>query len=150
MSASDGAGGSRVTDLFDRAASADSLSGIIFQGVGGVVLAGGTAITSGVLTLADLLIIPLSTLGVNAGDLLDAIFGGSAQIINIGALTTAASLGPGGTFNVGPLTFALALGSVLAGLYVLRAYLSEEDTGNLIPGLPDIPTPGFGGPEEDE
>lgn len=151
MSASGGAGGPRVRSLFDRAASADSLGGVIFQGIGAVLLAVGTAIASGVLTVADVIIVPLSTLTNAAGQLIDAIFGGAANIIDLGALSTALSIGPGGMFNLGPFSFALGIGAVLLGLYVVTAYLSEEPTGNFVPGIPfDIPTPGFQGPEEDD
>jgi len=150
MSAS-GAGGSRVRRLFDRAASADSLAGVIFQGLGAVLLAVGTAIASGVLTIADVVIVPLSALTNAAGQLIDAIFGGAARIIDFGALATALSIGPDGMFNLGPFSFALGIASVLLGLFVVTAYLSEEPTGNFVPGVPfDIPTPGFVGPEEDD
>lgn len=143
------AGGPRVRDLFNRAADADSLAGVIFQGVGAVFLAIGTAIASGILTVADVVIVPLEALTSAAGDLIDAIFGGSALIIEAGAIESAESLR--GLFAVGPFTFALGLGSVLLGLYLVNAYVSEEPTGNFVPGIPfDIPTPGFGGPEEDK
>ncbi|MBO4248378.1 hypothetical protein IL252_11190 [Halomicrobium sp. IBSBa] len=150
MSAS-GAGGSRVRRLFDRAARADSLAGVVFQGIGAVLLAGGTALSSGVLTIADVIIVPVGSLTSEVGDLIGATFGGAATIINAGALGTAVSIGPDGMFNLGPLSFALGVGSVLLAVYAISAYLSEEDTGNFFPGLPfDIPTPGFGGPEEDD
>lgn len=150
MSAS-GAGGSRVTALFDRAANANSLAGIIFQGIGAVFLAIGTAIASGILTVADVVIIPLTALTNAAGDLVNAIFGGSAQIIQFGALASAISIGPNGLFNLGPFSFVLGVGVVLLALYVVTAYLSEDATGNFVPGIPfDIPTPGFLGPEEEE
>lgn len=150
MSAS-GAGGSRVTDLFNRAQSADSLVGIIFQGVGAVFLAIGSAIASGILTVADVIIIPAQMLAQSAGDLVSALFGGAGQIIQFGALSTAISIGPDGLFNIGPFTFALGIGTVLLGLFVVNAYVSEDSTGNFVPGIPfDIPTPGFLGPEEEE
>jgi len=146
-----GAGGGRVRRLFNRAASADSLAGIIFQGFGAVFLAIGTAIASGILTVADVLIIPLGALANAGGDLVSAIFGGAGQIIQLGALSTALSIGPDGAFNLGPFTFALGIGAVLLGLFVVTAYLSEDATGNFAPGIPfDVPTPGFLGPEEEE
>lgn len=149
MSAS-GAGGSRVQDLFERASSADSLAEVIFTGIGAVLLSVGTAIASGVLTIADVIIVPVGALTAAVGDLIDAIFGGAAQILNVGAITTALSISPDGQFNLGPFTFALAAGAVLLALYVVNAYVSEESTGNFVPGIPfDIPTPGFTGPEED-
>lgn len=143
------AGGPRVRDLFNRAAEAESLGAILLTGIGAVLFAVGSAIASGVLTIADVVIIPLDALANAAGALVDAIFGGSAFIIEMGALETGESLR--GLFAVGPFTFALAVGSVLLALYIVNAYVSEEPTGNFVPGVPfDIPTPGFTGPEEDK
>ncbi|MFC6757889.1 MULTISPECIES: hypothetical protein [Haloarcula] len=150
MSAS-GAGGGRVSDLFDRAAEADNLASIIIQGFGAVFLAIGSAIASGIITVADVIIIPLSALANAGGDLVGAIFGGAGQIIEFGALATALSIGPDGAFNIGPFTFALGVGAVLLALWLVTAYVSEDSTGNFVPGIPfDIPTPGFTGPEEEE
>ncbi|WP_254271098.1 hypothetical protein [Haloarcula marina] len=149
MSAS-GAGGKRIRRLFDRAAAADSLAGIILQGIGAVFFAAGSALASGIFTVADVIIVPLSTLTGAVGDLINAIFGGSATIIQFGALGTATSIGPGGMFNVGPLTFALGIGAVLLALLLVNAYISRPETGNFAVGLPfDVPTPFFQGPEED-
>ncbi|QLH83225.1 hypothetical protein [Halosimplex pelagicum] len=145
------AGGPRVRRLFNRAAEAGDLRTVIFRGIGAVLFAGGSAVASGVLTVADLIIIPVSAMATASGELVSAIFGGSAQIINVGAIATALSIGPGGMFNLGPLTFALGFGAVLLALYLVVAYLSEDPTGNFVPGIPfDIPTPGFAGPEEDD
>jgi len=145
-----GAGGSRVRRLFDRASSANSLGEVIFTGLGAVLLAIGTAIASGVLAVADVVIVPLSSLTSAAGDLIDAIFGGAATIINFGAISTALSIGPGGMFNLGPFSFALGIGAVLLALFLVQRYLAEPETGNFAIGVPfDVPTPGFQGPEED-
>lgn len=145
------AGGQRVQELFTRAKNADSLGGIIFQGFGAILLAIGSALASGVLTVADLIIIPLSALAEAGGGLVDAIFGGAAFILRVGAQTTGISISPGAMFDVGPFTFALAAASILLVFYIVNAYLSEEPTGNFVPGIPfDIPTPGFTGPEEDD
>jgi hypothetical protein len=150
MSAS-GAGGDRVRSLFDRAANADSLGGVIFQGIGAILLAIGTAVASGVLTVADVVIVPVQALTNAAAALVGAIFGGAAFIIDAGALSTGISIGPGGQFALGPFSFALGVGAVLLALFVVNAYVSDDRTGNIIPGVPfDVPTPGFQGPEEDE
>jgi hypothetical protein len=144
-----GAGGPRVRRLFRRAAEADDLSGILFQGIGAVVFAIGSALASGVLTLADIIIVPMQALTTAVGDLINAIFGGAADIIGAGAVASATSLL--GRFNIGPFTFALGIASVLLGLLAVNAYLSYERTGNVAIGLPfDVPTPGVEGPEEEE
>ncbi|PSQ06650.1 hypothetical protein BRC92_00325 [Halobacteriales archaeon QS_4_69_31] len=146
-----GAGGERVRNLFDRAANAESLSAIIFQGIGAVLLAVGTAIASGVLTIADLILIPAQALANAAGLNIEVTFQGLARLINVGSITSAVSIAPGSRFDLGPLTLPLAMGIALLTLYIVIAYLSEEETGNFAPSLPfDIPTPGFIGPEEDD
>jgi hypothetical protein len=149
MSAS-GAGGPRVQQLLERASNAESLGGVIFSGIGLILLAVGSAIASGVFAIADVVIVPLQALTNAAGQLVDAIFGGAAQIIDFGAIATALSIGPGGMFNLGPFSFALGIGAVLLGLYVVTQYLAQPETGNFSVGIPfDIPTPFFQGPEED-
>ncbi|GGN92274.1 hypothetical protein [Haloarcula pellucida] len=151
MSAS-GAGGDRVRDLFNRAAAADSIGGILFQGIGAVFFAVGTAIASGILTLADVFIIPTQSFIGAVGDLITATFGGAARIINFGAIASAISIGPGGLF-ASPLSFVFAIGIVLLALYVVLAYISEEDTTNFFPLIGtgfDVPTPGFIDAEEEE
>jgi hypothetical protein len=150
MSASGGVGGPRIRRLFARAADAGSLSAVIFRGVGAILFTIGTAVASGILTIADVIIVPVQALTAAGADLIDAIFGGAASIINLGAIATALSIGPGGRFNVGPFTFALGIGAVLLALYAVNLYVSDDRTGNIIPGVPfDLPTPGFDGPEED-
>jgi hypothetical protein len=149
MSAS-GAGGPRVRRLFRRAAETDNIGQAIFRGIVAVVGAIGTALASGILTLADLLIIPAQALGINLGALVDAIFGGAAFIIRAGAAATGISIGPNGLF-ASPLSFALAVGAVLLALYLVVRYLALPETGNLIAGLPfDFPSPGIEDPEEEE
>lgn len=150
MSAS-GAGGDRVRRLFASAADAGSIGAILFRGLGGILLAVGTAIASGILTLADVFIIPTQNFIQASGNLLTAFFGGAANIVGLGAAGSGQSVGPGGLF-ASPLSFPIAIGIVLLGFYLLLAFISEEDTTNFFPligtGL-DIPTPGFADSEEE-
>ncbi len=134
-----------ASDLFDRARSAASLQGLLKQGIGGSILAVFFGLTSGVLSVADVVIKPLDALASALGNLTTAIFGGPAEIVLAGVEATAQSiLGP---FNLGPLSFALAIAAVLAGLWIVAMYRDEEDTGNILVGLPiDIP---FVGEEEE-
>lgn len=125
-------------DLLNRAKNATDLQALLKQGIGGSILAVFFGITSGILSLADLVIKPVDSFATALGDLVTAIIGGPAEIVYAGVTATAESiLGP---FNLGPFSFALAIGSVLLGLLVLSYYRDEEETGNLIPGLPtDVP-----------
>jgi len=134
-----------ASDLFNRARSAQDLQSLLKQGIGGSILAVFFGVTSGVLSLADVVIKPMNALGTAIADLTTAIFGGPAEIVLAGVEATAQSiLGP---FNLGPFSFALGIGSVLAGLYLIGRYRGEDETGNFLVGLPiDIP---FIGQEEE-
>ncbi len=132
-------------ELFDRARKASDLQGLLKQGIGGSILAVFFGITSGILSLADVVIKPVNALGTAVANLTTAIFGGPAEIVLAGVEATVQSiLGP---FNVGPASFALSIAAVLLGLMVVAWYRDEPDTGNLLVGLPiDIP---FIGEEEE-
>lgn len=151
MSAS-GAGGPRIRRLFQRAANAGSIGGVIFQGIGAVLLAVGTALASGILTIADVFIIPMQAFIGAVGDLIGAIFGGAAMIIDFGAIASAISIGPDGLF-ASPLSFPFAIGIVLLAMYLVVAYSSEQPTTNFFPLVGsgfDVPTPGWTDAEEEE
>lgn len=151
MSASGGAGGPRVQRLFDRAANAESIGAVIFTGLGAVLLAIGSGIASGVLTIADVFIVPTQSFIGAVGGLIDAVFGGAAGIINLGALASGLSLGPDGLF-ASPLSFPIAIGVALLGFYVILAFVSEEETTNFFPLVGtgwDVPTPGWLDAEEE-
>jgi hypothetical protein len=147
-----GAYGERVRDLFDRASKAENIGEIIFTGVGGVALAIGGALSSGILTVADVFILPAQAFIEGVIGLVGSIFGGASTIIDLGALGSAISLGPSGLFQ-SPLSFPIAVGVILLGLYLVVAYTSEEPTTNFLPlvgsGL-DLPTPFFTDSEEDD
>lgn len=151
MSVSGGgsSGGGRVSRLFALASSADSLGRVILTGTGAVLFAFAQALVRGVLTFGDLITRPIQALLTVAIDLVDAIFGGAASIINLGAIASALSIGPGGLF-ANPLSFVFGIGIVLGGLYLFGQFLQEPETGNALPGLPDIPVLGRDEEGEDD
>jgi hypothetical protein len=141
-----------VQRLFERASSADSIGEVIFTGLGAILLAIGTALSSGVLTIADIFIVPASAFIDGVSNLVGSIFGGASTIIDLGALGSAISLGPDGLFQ-SPLSFPIAVGIILLGMYLVIAYVSEEDTTNFLPLVGsgfDLPSPGFIDAEEEE
>jgi hypothetical protein len=150
MSAS-GDDGSRVRRLFERAAAADSIAGVIFQGVSAVLLAVATALATGVLTLGDLFIIPLGGLAQATGGIIGGFFGGIGRLFRVGSIGSASQLAPGS-----PLAFfGFPLAAALVGLtaYIMVAVLSEQDTTNFLPFIGtgiDVPTPGLIDAEEEE
>lgn len=125
------AGGQRARQFIRDAAKRASLGSILKDGIGAVFLSVAAALVSGVLTVADVVTIPLGYLAQAVGELIDAIVGGGAFIIETGAQVTGVSLT--GPWNVGPLTFAVAIGAVLIGYFVIIKYLEERETGDTFP-----------------
>jgi len=149
---SSGAGGPRVRRLFDRAKNAGSIGGVIFQGLSAILLAIGGALASGILTLADVFILPLGAFASEAAGLVESFFGAFGIVIDFGAIASAQSIGPSGLF-ASPLSLPIAFVIIGLSAYVIAAIASEEETTNFFPLVGsgfDVPTPGFAGPEEDE
>lgn len=115
-----------------------SLESLIRQGLGGALLGVATMVISGVISAGEVVTKPLDALGVALSDLTMAIFGAPADILIAGADESARSLGAG--WSLGPFTFAFAVVAVLAALWIVGRYRDEEETGNIVPGLPfDVP-----------
>jgi uncharacterized membrane protein YedE/YeeE len=148
---SGGAGGSRVRRLFQRASRAGSITGVVFQGVAAIALGIATAIASGVLTVADLFIIPVGAFADAAGNFIGGFFGGIGTLFGAGAAGSASQIGPGSPLAL--VGFPLAAVLVALTAYVIVAYASEEETTNFFPligsGI-DLPTPGFTDSDEEE
>lgn len=136
--------------LLDRA-TGKSLRDVIATGIGGTLLAISASLISGILSIADLFIKPTQSLGAALGQIVNAFFVAPLEIIIQGAQTSAESLSPGAAFDLGPFTLSLAIVSVLIALYIVAAYLQEDETSNVIPGAPfDISLPFFREEEGDE
>lgn len=151
MSAS-GAGGPRVRRLFDRAKNAGSIGGVIFQGLSAIILAIGGAIASGILTLADVFILPLQAAAEGFANLATSFLGAFGIVIDFGAIASGRSIGPGGLF-ASPLSLPIAFGIIGLSAYVIIAFTSEEETTNFFPLIGsgfDVPSPGFTDAEEED
>lgn len=147
-----GAYSERVRELFRQAAEAGSIGGVLFRGIGAVLLAIGSALASGILTLADVFIIPTQAFITEIGGLIESLIGGAATIVDFGAIASALSIGPGGLF-ASPLSFIFGIAIILGGIWLLLAFISEEPTTNFLPLIGtgfDVPTPGFTDAEEDD
>lgn len=127
--------------LFDRARNAGSVEQILLSGVGGFILAFVTGFIETILSIFDVVIRPVSALAGALAGLVDAIFGESLiGVLSAGASATQESIGPGGAFDLGPLGLPVAVGVVLLTLWLIGRFRDEEETGNLVPGLPfDVP-----------
>ena len=84
--------------------------------------------------------VPISVLDAfsEAGDLLvDAIFGGAADFLDVSWQTSAQALASG-VWN--QFTIVIAAGIFLMIFYMFARYRGMEITGNALPGFSDIPS----------
>lgn len=140
-----------TSELLDRAAEADSIGDLAKQGAGGTLLAIASALITNIITIGELIANPLGALGNALSALVTTLFTAPLSVIDAGAAATAQSLLT--TWRLGPFTLAEAVFAVIAAFWVLSWYVSRDESTN-VPGLLgtgiDIPTPFFGGPEEEE
>lgn len=113
-----------------------TLGDIAATGIGGFLLAIATVFISGVTTVGDLIIQPLSALADAGVRLVEAFIIAPLGVVLQGALTARVSIAPGQTFDVGPFTIFVGLLAVLGFFYILAVYLTERETSNVLPGLP--------------
>lgn len=87
---------------------------------------------------------PLTSAGGSISDLFDGLVGEPASILIDGAQATGGAISNTFTGFLGPFAFPVAVASVLAGLWLVTIYLSEQDTSDLFPGsFTDIDTPSW-------
>jgi hypothetical protein len=107
-------------------------------------------------TIFDLFIVPAQSFLQGIGELILAIVGGAAGIVDAGASTAARAFLTGIWSALGPLAFPLSIGIIGAAMFVLARILREQETTDSIFGLfsatdfPDIPFIRVGAQEEDE
>lgn len=134
-----------------REAEGKTLGETLQNGIAGILLGIAASIISGILTVADLVIIPANALANALPNVVDAFIVEPLRIIEQGAQTSAISLMPGSTFAVGPFTLAFGIIAVLAAYWILSKYLQEDETSNVIPAAPfDISLPWFSEEEGNE
>jgi hypothetical protein len=87
--------------------------------------------------------VPISifeSIGESLDILIDGLFSQPGRILAAGGAETASSLQQGVWAQFGPLTYPIAVGVIVLSAYIVASYTAEEETGNLIPGLPmDVP-----------
>lgn len=146
---SGGGGGGAVdtspTTFLDRAKGAD-LTTLAKRGFGGWLLAVATAIITSTQQVLDLLVVtPINVMTDVIDQSAEAFFLSPLDVIDSGADASATGAGEFGIFGL-----LVGLAVVLAGYRMVTWYLSDEDTGDLVPtgGLDVVPF--VGGAEEDE
>jgi len=91
--------------------------------------------------IADFATAPFVGAGESISTLFDGLLTGPAALIQAGSrISETAIESVFGETLAGILALPLTVALALASLYLLAAFLNEEETGNLFPGLPfDVP-----------
>ncbi|WP_231183506.1 hypothetical protein [Haladaptatus sp. DYF46] len=75
-----------------------------------------------------------------AGILIGGFLEPPGKILSAGGQQSAYTLQNGVWAQFGPFTYIIAVGVVVGGAFVVARYTAEEETGNLVPGIPfDVP-----------
>jgi len=135
-------------DADDNSGFDGSIENALMWGIGGVIAAIFIAINMTIDAVISLVVDPIFQLATSASNNVEAIVGGSADVINKGVKTTVESISPGATWAIGPLTWLLSIALMGAALFLLAEILQRAPTSNLVPFTRvDIP---FLGADEEE
>jgi hypothetical protein len=142
-------GRSGLSYIFTAFSNFGSIGQVLVAGFMGVILAWASQGINAIVALTNIFITPVSRLGANLGQIVDAFVGGGARIIAQGVETAVLSTVPGAAWAIGPLTFATNIIAAGAGLFAMAWLLSQAPTSNLIPfSFTDFPLIGVDEEEE--
>lgn len=129
MATPDGGGTDYIERLRGLASiSTDSLSQSVTKLVLVPIAAFFFSLAAAIEAGANVIILPLQSFAAGVANFLDGLLGGAGDIVGSGAASSAA-----GTDVFGILAFPVGIAVTLAGAYIFAAYLSEEDTADLLP-----------------
>lgn len=128
-----------------------SLAGVVMAIISTIFLMFANAAATFLSSLIEMFTIAMTMAAEGLGGFIQAIFAGAGTIMEVGGAFTAEALQK---FDI--LAFPVGLAIVLISLWMIAQYRQEQETGDLLPGLPvdvgNIPLLGgvFGTREEDE
>ena len=124
---------------------------ILSASIIGLIAAPFVAVADVIYAVANFFSQPFNTAGDAIGALLEGLFEAPANLLIAGAeISEGALRAVLGETLAGFLAFPATVGLVVFGLYLVVRYLREDETGDVLPGVPiDVPTDIFGVEEED-
>lgn len=131
---------SAIQRLEDTAAISASLDNVIAKSIFIPIVAFFTSIAGLIYSIFAVPISVMDAFAEAGGLLVDAIFGGAADFLDV-SWTTSAQAWMSGVWNqFGPFTILVATGVFLGIFYMLAKYRAMEVTGNVLPGFSDVPS----------
>jgi len=146
-----GSGTGTLTGITSFLQAGGSAGKILSASMIGLVVSPFVAFADVIKAIGTFFAEPFSSAGEAVGALLTGLFQAPGDLLDAGADISEQALrvALGETF-AGILAFPVTVGLVMLGLYLIVLYLREDETGNVLPGVPvDVPTSIFGTTEED-
>jgi len=147
----DGSGSGTLTGITNFLQAGGSAGTVLSASFIGLVVSPFVAFADVVQAIGTFFSEPFASAGEAVGALLGGLFRAPGDLLAAGAdiSETALRVALGETF-AGIVAFPLTVGLVMIALYLVVRYLREDETGNVLPGVPvDVPTSIFGTTEED-
>jgi hypothetical protein len=146
----DGSGQESLSGITNFLQAGGDAGRVLSASLIGLIVSPVVAVVDVINAVANFFSQPFNSAGDAIGSLLRGLFEAPGDLLIAGADVSESVLrSVFGDTLAGLFAFPVTVGLVLIGLFVIVAYLSEEETGDVLPGLPiDIPTDIFGVEEE--
>ncbi|KOX92816.1 hypothetical protein AMS69_10165 [Haloarcula rubripromontorii] len=147
----DGSGQESLSGVTNFLQDGGDAGKVLSASIIGLIVSPVVAVIDVVNAVANFFAQPFDNAGDAIGSLLTGLFEAPGNLLTAGADISETALRSAlGETLAGTLAFPITVGIVMLALYLVVRYLREDETGDVLPGLPiDVPTDIFGVEEED-
>ncbi|WP_420182836.1 hypothetical protein ACNO8S_16240 (plasmid) [Haloarcula sp. KBTZ06] len=147
----DGSGQESLSGVTNFLQDGGDAGKVLSASIIGLIVSPVVAVIDVVNAVANFFAQPFNNAGDAIGSLLTGLFEAPGNLLTAGADISETALRSAlGETLAGTLAFPITVGIVMFALYMVVRYLREDETGDVLPGLPiDVPTDIFGVEEED-
>jgi hypothetical protein len=147
----DGSGQESLSGVTNFLQDGGDAGKVLSASIIGLIVSPVVAVIDVVNAVANFFAQPFNNAGDAIGSLLTGLFEAPGNLLTAGADISETALRSAlGETLAGTLAFPITVGIVMFALYLVVRYLREDETGDVLPGLPiDVPTDIFGVEEED-
>lgn len=131
---------SAIQRLEDTAAISASLDNVIAKSIFIPITAFFTSLAGLIYSIFAVPITVMDAFGEAGGLLIDSLFGGAANFVDVSWQTSAQAWMSGVWNQFGPFTILIAAAIFLAIFYMFARYRAMDVTGNVLPGFSDVPS----------
>ncbi|AUG49520.1 hypothetical protein BVU17_18210 (plasmid) [Haloarcula taiwanensis] len=151
LSLGDGSGQESLSGITNFLQNGGDAGKVLSASIVGLIVSPVVAVIDVINAVANFFAQPFNNAGDAIGSLLTGLFEAPGNLLIAGADVSETVLRSVlGETLAGLFAFPVTVGLVMIGLYAVVRYLREDETGDVLPGLPiDVPTDIFGVEEEE-